>query len=638
MHSSAATLVMSIVLIGSQCQADDVIVSSKNRHGVIGSAYNSQQESLPGPECIKGTTMEVGTSSASPELKQTVDEQELAKELGLEVGGHARFGAYEASAEADFLNRSSSSAFSIGLTYRGEYLFAPRKLLSDGVQYTTTSQPLMDRKDFLTWPKVCGDSFVSELTKGARLFVSIRVEFKSSSEEQAFSQKFNLSGPMVGVNESLKQASKSFQKNVTVTVSALQIGGDVSKVTDLFGTSDTAANNFVKCSFGDFEKCSTVIENAIKYATNTSTGFPSQLKAGTLPGPVDISYVVTPYEAYNLGPRVPREAAQLALVSRTELSNKFEHTFWEFRQANSLLDLTTDRTRKAELTRIKQLVLSNLNAEHKAADVCFDTPDKCADIIEHLKLAEIDDEQLLPETFRTFCVESLQLAKSDPLRKTVDALVQMLSPSFVVNDKVDCVVYEQLLAKRKSMSLNGKAISNLLPLASFVKLQRLFLDGNDIEDIRPLATLTSLKGLSINSNKIRSVDVLSSMDQLFSLAASSNQISSIEPLQHLSLLHDLTISDNFLTGLKGVENMTRLVFIDAYGNNISDLGTLATGPPRLGCIDVRGNLINQAALDTLKQQHPNTIVVGPTGYARPNGWLRVEPNVIDFACAQSAPK
>jgi len=375
-----------------------------------------------------------------------------------------------------------------------------------------------------------------------------------------------------------------------VTVSALQIGGDITKVTDLFGTNDTAASHFVRCSFGDFEKCSTVIENVIKYSTDTSRGFPSQLKPDTRPGPVDISYVVTPYESFNFGPRVSHESVELALLSRMELSNKFEHSFWEFRQANSLLDLTTNPTRKAELARIKQLVLSNLNAEHNAADICFDTPEKCVDVVEHLKLSEIDDDQLLPDTFRTFCVESLQLAKSDPLRKTVDALVEMLSASFVANDKIDCVVYEQLLAKRKSIALNGKGITNLLPLASFVKLQRLFLDDNDIEDIRSLAALTSLKGLSLDNNKIKSLEALSSLDQLVSLSASSNQISSVEPLQRLLLLHDLTISGNLVTSLKGVEGLSRLVFIEASGNNIVDLGTLANGPPRLGCIDVRGEL------------------------------------------------
>ena len=634
MRNTTVILASYAFLLSSFGWADDVIISSKNRHGVFGSAYKSPEQTIPGAECLKGQTAVVGTSSSSPELKQTVDEQELSKELGLEVGGHARFGAYEASTEADFLNRSSSAGFSIGFTYKGEYLFAPKKLLSDGIQYTTTSQPLVDRNDFVNWPQVCGDSFISEITKGARLFVSIRVEFKSSSDEQAFSQSFNLSGPLVSANETLKSASKSFQKNVTVTVSALQIGGDIAKVTDLFGTDATSADNFVKCSFGDFEKCATVISNAIKYSTDTSKGFPSQIAGGVVPGPVDISYVVTPYPSYNVGVRVPPEDIQLALLARTELSNTFEHSFWEFRQANALLDLIIEPTRKAELTRIKQSVLRNLNVEHAVGDICFDTPGKCSDAVEHLKLVDIDDQQLLPDTFRTFCVESLQMGKSDPIRTTVDALVQMLSPTYVVNDKLDCIVYERLLGKRKSMTLIRQNIQNLLPLGSFAKLGILFLDNNNIDDLRPLATLPALKGLSINGNRIKSLDPISSLDQLFSLSALSNQITSLDPLQHLSLLHDLTVSHNQLVNLKGIEALPRLVFIDASDNNITDLSALANGPPRLGCLDLRGNLFQDKALSTVKTQHPQTIIVGPTGFSAANGMVSHVANVWDFACGE----
>jgi len=134
------------------------------------------------------------------------------------------------------------------------------------------------------WAETCGDEYVEEITKGGKLFFSIRVDFGSKEQKQEFEEHFSLAGPLFSANQGLKTASREFSKDTKITVSALQIGGDVSKITNLFGDSNTGQAGFVQCTLGSLEDCAKVVGAALTYATDTQHGFPSQLDPNAKPG------------------------------------------------------------------------------------------------------------------------------------------------------------------------------------------------------------------------------------------------------------------------------------------------------------------------------------------------------------------
>ncbi|AXC15943.1 internalin E (plasmid) [Acidisarcina polymorpha] len=615
---------LGLISLSTSARCSDTVVSATGKTAILGTAYHSDTQAFSG-ECLKGISEPTGTSSSSFALDQQISESELANDLGFSLGAHARFGVYEGSAEARFNSRSVSSSFSISSIYRAEYLFPYEKLTSDSIEFTKFAKPLYDGKQFERWNQACGDSFVSQIRKGAKLYFSIRIDFRSAAQQQDFSAKFSVSGPMAGIEGTLSTASKSFGKDVKVTISALQIGGDPSKVTDIFGTKDDSVHQFVQCTLGTFEACASVLEGAITYAKDTSKGFPSQLAPGVKPGPVDMEYVLSTYPSQGIfSPEYP--GLKLSIENaRAQLAKNFERSYRQYLAADRLRDLSTSAARKDSLTKAFEVARGNLALERQASDVCYNKPIECPDTVDKLKLADVDDSLLVAESFRTFCSEALTRNPQDPLRQTVNALINIVDTAGVPIDELDCLIYERLLARKEIIWLEDQGLSDSGPLASLVHVRRLSLSKNRIKDLSALRTLKDLEYLNLDHNQISDIAPLSDLTEMTSLFAADNRIQDLGPIKTLPLLHDLTVPNNLITDITPVASLTRLRFLDIEGNNVQTLQMLKP-PSRLGCLSIKRNFVPPSEVDTLKERLPGLVVI------QTNGLADARVLIADYSC------
>jgi hypothetical protein len=216
-------------LLGQQ-QTTQTVITSSGKVARLGGAYASDKEAFVGGECIEGSKYdEIGAAESSFSLDQSLSEKQLADQLGFSVGGRARFGVVEASASADFLQRSTSNAFSVSSIYKAYYYFPAHKLRLTQHKYSSLGDSV--EANYERWNQTCGDHYVDQIGLGAKLFVSIRVDFASSEQKREFEAKFSIAGPMASASGDLKTATAQFSKDTKITVSAYQLGGDVSKLT-----------------------------------------------------------------------------------------------------------------------------------------------------------------------------------------------------------------------------------------------------------------------------------------------------------------------------------------------------------------------------------------------------------------------
>lgn len=94
--------------------------------------------------------------------------------------------------------------------------------------------------------KTCGNEYVAEVIRGAHLLYSIRVKFNSIEETQKFDSNFSVAGPMASTSITLQTATAQLSKDTRIVVSGLQIGGDVSKLTQVFSASAKGRTNFIQ--------------------------------------------------------------------------------------------------------------------------------------------------------------------------------------------------------------------------------------------------------------------------------------------------------------------------------------------------------------------------------------------------------
>ncbi|MGZ3734144.1 MAG: hypothetical protein ACXVC0_04250, partial [Bdellovibrionota bacterium] len=398
-------LLLGALLSATSAGATEIPAGSIKGEAVLGSAYKSEKQMFPGDSCLDGSRkVGAGKASAGFTFQTSMSESQLSSELGMGVGGRARSGAVEYSGSANFLQNAVSNSLSVSSAWESSYVFPTDKLIATKDSLNQTGKEMYN--NFERWAETCGDEYVNEITRGAQLFFSIRVDFNSQEDKQAFEAKFSVSGPLGEVNAQMKEASRKFSRSTKVIVSAYQVGGDVSKVTQIFGDDSAARAGFVQCQLGNFDTCANVIQRAIDYAADVHTGFPSQLAPGVSPGPAVITYRTAQYSAIGIYLDKYPGLTDAIRLARQEVSNAFEQNYhWDV-TANRLLQTKNIGERRAAIADEKTKVEDNITVILDVSKNCYDSPATCWDYKQsHLILKSVDASIFLPPTFTALCLQ-----------------------------------------------------------------------------------------------------------------------------------------------------------------------------------------------------------------------------------------
>ena len=190
----------------------------------------------------------------------------------------------------------------------------------------------------------------------------------------------------------MQQATQQFSQDAKVTISALQVGGDVAKFTGLFPDTVEGRASFVSCTLGDFSKCQAVIEAALKYATDLKGGFPAQLSNKATPN--YLVYHTAPYSAHGIYPKVATELTELIERYRLDIHKRFESELQTASLINSLLAVDSTPEMKQRIIGEQNKNNNNLLSLAQAGNVCYNDISKCAEAHNQLALEEIDKNAL----------------------------------------------------------------------------------------------------------------------------------------------------------------------------------------------------------------------------------------------------
>jgi hypothetical protein len=568
--------------------ADDEIVTTTSRGSAsLGGAYQDDKEAFVGQECITGEKENVGSSNSTFSLTQSMAESRLADELGFSAGGRGRFGVVEASASADFFSKSVSNSFTTSAIYSAAYNFPAQKL--KGTRLTDIGSAVQNNDD--RWNKTCGNGYVAEIRSGAKLFFSIVVEFQSAEQKQQFDAKFSISGPLAGASGELSKATAAFGRNIKVRINALQIGGDVSKLTSLFPNTEAGRQSFLDCTLGKFESCADFLGKALQYATAVDTGFPSQLKPDDGKGAATFSYRIVPYSAAGIFPKGYPSLEQATLLARKELSETFEKMFRLSVDGDRLLRTKLTTPRRSALEKERAKVKENITAILAASKTCYEAPADCPKAVnQDLQIARIDESQFSSESFASVCSEASGMDANNPLRITVDAIKHAVDRDGVKDGgaprPLDCAGYEKALANIKALNLgpqelDDKApppispISDLSPFSSLINLEAVAVPFSRVTDLSPLTALPKLKDLEVLFNPISDLSPLETMTELEVFNCSFCAISNLTPLGSLTKLRMLDLTQNRITDLTPLSKVESLEMLRLDKNRIGDLTPLS---------------------------------------------------------------
>lgn len=568
-----------LIFFSSLSYAQSIVPAGKGEEAMLGKGYNPDTQSFQG-RCLKGNAEEYGQPVANVDFSQSISQSELANELGFGAGGRYRYGMAEVSASAKFFKQQQSSSFSISSVYSGEYKF--RNLVlnfndSDNSTNNTNADLKLAKlsdvgrsvyENDQRWLDTCGTEYVEQIERGAKLFYSIRIDFSSTEEKQVFEAAFNYESSYASVQAYLKSSSRNFSKNTKVTIGALQIGGDVSKVTELFNAENDnqSAMGFIQCTFGDFSKCDKVMETAWNYATKEFKKQldldPNKIKNGG--GPAYLTYRTKKYSTAGVYSNLPSIVNYAIQKVRKQLERYFDKQIDYLGEIRQLLYgktvVLSPRQRK-NINNLEKIVGANLEKLVSAAKACYDQPSMCIEVVNDLAdnqdgIQTIDESMLVvvPETFLQFCNFSQSPLVPENLKQSIVGMIEAakeMEPSAFQADssgKTDsCLISHMVFSQTNNAIFSGRNISTIEPLKEYKNFVSIDFSNNSIEDISTLAGFQNLENLNLHNNKIRDVSTLSELRSLHSLRVSNNSLRDISDLKSSIGLQRVDARNNFPT-------------------------------------------------------------------------------------------
>ncbi len=571
------SLIVLLLLSGLVAQADKTLPAGLGQEAKLGFGFNTDTD-LPAGECLTGAIEEAGVSNSSIDFTQDISREELSKELNFDAGGRAKIGAGDVSASAKFFRSTVSSSFSLVSIYTASYAFK-NQILSQPTLTTKGNELLQNQTRFA---KTCGDSYVAQIQKGAKIFFSIRIDFASEEDKSLFESAFSYQSSFSSAYASLKHGSRKFSSRTSVKVSAYQLGGDIEKLSALFGNSGTGANGdrmaFVQCSFGDFSKCDGVLARALEYATDVDKGFPSQLRKvekkimksvvdgkeiqkeveTVVDKTVDLTYVVKPYENAGIYSPYPTVLNPAINLERKRLETLFFHNLEFLDKARLLRDtgsVPLSARQMKLLDNAKQILNRNSDKLIAAIKSCYDYPMECLSQSRGLDqpppdgLSIVDNSviDIQPESFVQYCALSKTTSSDINLTNSIggilSALKELDAARFKDSGIDDCVMADLVIRDNTVLNLPKRKISTILPLAEYVHLIELNLADNEIRDLSPLTKMNHLEILNLANNRVNSVENIAALPSLRVLNLNHNNIRNLTPLQSVTSLEKLFIKN-----------------------------------------------------------------------------------------------
>lgn len=639
MKRSVFALLFPMSLAGGLAKAQtDLPVTQDNHYDrPLGAGYDHRKQALRA-DCVEARhsgpepTPSTRTSQGSIKLEIATDQKAVASKLGMSAGGRVRTGAVTYTASAQYLRETAKSSMSLTYNYLAEFLLVKR--LENSAANPVIPRPGMEdlRKDAFTWYERCGTEYVASQNLGARLFLTLRMDFVSDKERDRFAAQFGVKAPLFSADGSFEKETNSYSKNTQLKISALQIGGDPARLGNIFCPSDTTTNcrdesmKAINCSFGDLKPCMEVMAQMVAYGN----GQGDEQFGGQIKGFKNYSILqlgTRPWTELGTAYKKPPSPATVSDYERSLKGSEelFEQNFQLYlhshRLANGKAPRLSPRQRRA-MDDLAAVFETNLNELKVAIEDCYESPTLCADRYRvvreriHGKSQEEINALTAPETFAQFC------DRSDDSPERARTNKALLNAAFKVAKEASgeteakfyagdyCQHAGEILEGMTEIDLSGQELKDLGPVGTLFNLRKLNLAKNRIVDVSPLKGLSRLEDLTLNDNLIRDFSSLAALKSLQALKLQNNRIQALGALDAFESLTLLDLRNNhdrakcpagaFFTCLdQDYSGESAFVEVDrATGSHLAVVGMTAAGLQN-GNVLLSGGVRNDGAYSNL---------------------------------------
>ncbi|VVS92198.1 PKD domain-containing protein [Desulfoluna spongiiphila] len=229
---------------------------SELKHNKVLRALTGDSETVPS---VISWEMEQSANLSFKDIKTLLDYSVDADILDL---GEDLF----ASASVGFTHTESFTKTSLSSVLKVSYIGPTIQFQPDG-KLTADAQMLYD-KDPGSFRKIYGDSYISEMTLGGELYITVIFQFSSKYVKDEFCSESGVKvTSLFDLRSKLDVISERYKESTQVTIHAFMKGGDGSLLADTFAAYDGLISN---CSGVQLDKCKQSVDKIISWMQESS--------------------------------------------------------------------------------------------------------------------------------------------------------------------------------------------------------------------------------------------------------------------------------------------------------------------------------------------------------------------------------
>ncbi|MFE8599341.1 leucine-rich repeat domain-containing protein [Archangium violaceum] len=511
------------VLVLSAAQARAGTFLSRGAAAVLpGMGFESTSERWLGV-CVTGDVLTTGQAQSSSYMAAPLRGVALEEALGL-----PREVVTDTTSATDllrerFLRTVQEDARSLVLSYG--FVVGGRKARLENLRLTGTGNRAAqlgpaDRR------AACGDELARELEIGGRIFVAIRFDFTSEATRTQFLRETDISqAPASQVGTKLRAVASYYQGALTISVHALQLGGDPRLLRQLIGGVQ-GAGALLRCQVSNVAACAQLVDDVRLYMVGAGTqAFWAQVSQGAWSpeqpvGPAPLRVTTEGYATAGLqalAQESPHGVSPAYAAARTRLAQQLATASGDVRRMQALASgFPLSRLQSRELEPALEVAGIHVALLRGVLERCAENVSACLAREQQLASGLLLPYSMrvanAPEWFLPLCLAQTQAP--DPALK-LDVLRAEAG-------ETDCVRASEALEELSFLSLRSKGLT----------------------DARPLAWLGAVRQVDVRDNQLASFAPLGTLANMERLQASYNQASAVAPLVPLELLRDVRVQGN----------------------------------------------------------------------------------------------
>jgi len=352
----------------------------------VGRGYDSGYDQLKPESCLNGSMGEVGGQEAFIFESVISNSADLAKSFSTGSSGGVNFWFFSARAATNLLTSAKQTDLTTTFVYRFRVKLPNKKFnIDQNATLSTLGKRVISSP--ICWRNTCGSDYISQIERGADLYVFVKLHFRSRED----STKFNTSGRgsyLFGLVEAQAELSGEFatQKSSVgaVSVFAFQRGGDAVKLGSIFnasaGTDIKNLDSSIRCALSNspvagaaFTACAEVINNILVYAKN-------DFMKGAKDNPVNLGYIFSDYNELGIGtPSIDFEPSPEVIAARQNLADAYSRELENYSTTKGLLNQALLPNSETLVNQLLGKIDYNIEVLRNMAAWCFSDLNRCVD-------------------------------------------------------------------------------------------------------------------------------------------------------------------------------------------------------------------------------------------------------------------